>query len=401
MKKILILGAMPMHIPIIKRARERGFYVLTCDYIPENEGHKFADEPHFDSTTDLEAVLKVATDAKINGILTFNSDPAALTAAWVAEKIGLPSSGLEAVRIMSEKDQFRRFLLDHNFNVPFFKTYSSFAEVTRDSSKFNFPLIVKPVDSSGSKGVNKVDDITKLQNAFNQALELSRNKRVIIEEYIEPQGHQLHGDGFVIDNEVVFTYLGDHHYNAELNGLVPFSTTFPTAHSDDVVTEVEQEVKRFIRLVGFKQGGINIEARVSKRNGKIYLIEVGPRNGGNFTPIVIQYASKFNFIDSTLDVFTGEDKYINKFDYKKDGYFAYLILHSDKEGILKSISINDSLNDYILERHIYLKPGDKVRSFRGANAAVGVLIVKFPNREVMDSIVNNFKNYYTINLDHE
>ena len=110
MKKLLILGAMEMHLPLIKRAQELGFYVITCDYILEAPGHKIANECHFDSTTDLEAVLKLAQDLQIDAIMTYNSDPAAPTAAFVAEKLQLPGNPYLAVKTMSEKDLFRNFL---------------------------------------------------------------------------------------------------------------------------------------------------------------------------------------------------------------------------------------------------------------------------------------------------
>lgn len=92
-KKLLLLGAMQMHLPIIKRAKERGIYVITCDFIRENEGHKYADEAYYDSTTDLNAVLSLAKKCDVDGIMTFNSDPAALTAAYVADKLRLSGSG--------------------------------------------------------------------------------------------------------------------------------------------------------------------------------------------------------------------------------------------------------------------------------------------------------------------
>ena len=104
MKKLLILGAMEMHVPLIKRAKEMGNYVITVDYIPENPGHKLADEAYYDSTTDLDAVLKLSKKLNIDGIMTYNSDPAAPTAAYVAEKLGLPGNPYQSVKIMSEKN---------------------------------------------------------------------------------------------------------------------------------------------------------------------------------------------------------------------------------------------------------------------------------------------------------
>ena len=152
MKKILILGAMGMHLPLIRRAQELGFYTITCDYIPEAPGHKIADESCFDSTTDLNAVLQLSQKLQIDAIMTYNSDPAAPTAAFVAEKLHLPGNPYQAVKTMSEKDLFRNFLRENALNHPQFFPYDKNAERLPDIPEDCYPLIVKPVDSSGISG---------------------------------------------------------------------------------------------------------------------------------------------------------------------------------------------------------------------------------------------------------
>lgn len=387
---------MSMHIPIIKRMKERNMYVITCDYIPENEGHAYADEAYYDSTTDMEAVLSLAQRKKIDAILTFNSDPAALTAAYVADKLHLPGSGYEAVKIMSEKDSFRNFLKNHGFNVPKFNSYSSWETFKNELDTFEYPVILKPVDSSGSKGVIKIEGPDNLETYFISALSFSRCKRVIVEEYIESFGPQLHGDAFVYENNLKFIKLGDHHFDISLNSLVPYSTTFPSIHSAQDMLRVEEEVRRFISLVGFRQGGINIEARISSKDRKVYLIEVGPRNGGNFTPLVIQYATGYNFVDAAINSALGS-RYLEQ-TLKETGCFSYLILHSERNGIFEGIEIENELKEKILESYIYKKKGDSIFSFSGANAAVGVLIVGYDSLEEMNQLVNSFSDLYIINL---
>ncbi len=395
MKKLLILGAMQMHIPLLKRAKERGIYTITCDYIPENEGHRYADEAHFDSTTDFEAVLKLASDLNVDGIMTFNSDPAALTAAYVGEQLGLPNSGFDAVKIMSEKDLFRDFLAANNFNCPKHSSYTSLEELNIELPGFKFPVVIKPVDSSGSKGVTVAYSVDDVEIVFNRAIAYSRSKRVIVEEYISLKGNQFHGDGMIIDGKLSYCCLGDHHFNASINNIVPISTTFPSSHSEDEVLAVQSEVDRFIQAVGFKQGGINIEARIAQ-DGKVYLIEVGARNGGNFTPIVIQYATGYNFIDVALSLSLGLP--VEKQTVVDNGLWGYLILHSEKEGTLGSLTLSEELESICINKYIYLNPGDKVLSFKGANAALGVILVKFIDKEHKDIIIEKFNSLYKINL---
>lgn len=400
MKKLLLLGAMQMHFPIIQRAKQRGVYVITCDYLPENLGHKLADEAYYDSTTDKEAVLALAKRLNVDAVMTFNSDPAALTAAYVSEVLGLRGSGLKAVEIMSQKDKFRTFLKENSFNVPYFKEYQKYTDLLMEIDNFSFPVMIKPVDSSGSKGVAKIERKDQILTSFETALSYSRCKRVIVEEFIEAEGPQLHGDGFVNQNgELDFIYLGDHHFEKSINNLVPISTTFPSVHTESNVARVVEEVRRFIRLVGFNGGGINIEARISKNDGKVYLIEVGPRNGGNFTPIVIQYASGYSFIDASLDYFLNLES--EKKDIQKHGWYAYMIIHSDRDGHLNDIEIDCTLKEKVLEMYHYIDIGGKVHSFRGANAAIGVLLVRFQSMNEMHHYVNNMNRYIKVVLDNE
>lgn len=123
MKRILFLGAAPTQIPPIRYALSQGHYVITCDYLPDNPGHRFAHEWHDVSTTDKEAVLTLARRLKIDGIVAYASDPAAPTAAYVGNALGLPSNPYEAVLTLARKDLFRAFLKKHGFNVPCSKSF--------------------------------------------------------------------------------------------------------------------------------------------------------------------------------------------------------------------------------------------------------------------------------------
>lgn len=395
--KLLLLGAMPTHIPVIKRAKERGIYVITCDYIPENEGHKFANEAHYDSTTDKAAVLKLAKECNVDGVMTFNSDPAAATAAYVSECLGLSGSGYEAVTIMSEKDKFRSFLKENSFNVPKFIQVNSFEECLEQKEKLSFPLMIKPVDSSGSKGVNRIDHEEDLEKRFHEAMSFSRCKRVILEEYIEPQGPQIHGNAFVKDGKVEFIYLGDHHFDPEINNLLPISTTWPSIRKADEIKSVEEEVQHFISAVGYRQGGIDIEARISARDGKVYLIEVGPRNGGDYVPFAIQYASGFSFVDAWLDCVLGENVANTKIE--KKGYYCYIVIHAKQSGILNSIYISDSLQKRILERYDYLKPGQEIGQCTSSKYTAGIILAGFESNEEMQDIVENIDSHCKVIVD--
>ena len=149
MKKVLMLGGSLYQTYAIKEAKRLGYYVITCDYLPDNPGHKFADEYYNVSTTDKQAVLELAERLKVDGVVAYASDPAAPTAAFVCEKLGLPTSPYESVEILSNKDLFRNFLQKNGFNCPKAKGFTNYEDALSSIDEFTFPVMIKPVDSSG------------------------------------------------------------------------------------------------------------------------------------------------------------------------------------------------------------------------------------------------------------
>ena len=171
MKKLMILGGSAFIVPVIEKAHELGCYVITCDFLPDNIAHKYSDEYCNVSVIDKEAVLKAAKKHNIDGIISFACDPGVVSAAYTAEKLGLPFQGpYESVKILQDKGLFRKFLQDNGFNCPHSKRYTDRKAPFSDIDYFDWPVIVKPVDSAGSKGVKRVDDPAELPTAIDYAL---------------------------------------------------------------------------------------------------------------------------------------------------------------------------------------------------------------------------------------
>ena len=158
-KKLLLLGGSFAQLTAIKKAKSLGYYTVLCDYLPDNPGQLIADSFHLVSTTDKDAVLQVALQERIDGIIAYGSDPAAPTAAYVANAMNLPGMDYNLVRHFCEKHLFREFLIDHGFNVPKWVEINAPYEIDEAAiASLHFPVIVKPTDSSGSKGITVVED---------------------------------------------------------------------------------------------------------------------------------------------------------------------------------------------------------------------------------------------------
>lgn len=206
-KTILLLGGSAQQLVAIRAAREMGLRTVLCDYLTDNPGQHEVDKYYNVSTTDVEAVYEVACKERVDGILAYASDPAALPAAIVAERLGLPTNPAKSVEILGLKYPWRQFLGGNGFACPkhfSFRPDTSVEEIKERTAAFKFPLVVKPTDSSGSKGVTRLEGWEGLEEAIAWADSYSRNKVLLIEEYIQ-RGFPsvIGGDIFVWDGKIV------------------------------------------------------------------------------------------------------------------------------------------------------------------------------------------------------
>ncbi|MGG0657030.1 ATP-grasp domain-containing protein [Rummeliibacillus pycnus] len=395
MKKLLMLGGSHFQVPAIKKAREMGHYVITCDYIEENPGHKYADEYYNVSTTDKDDVLSLAKSLKIDGIVCYASDPAAPTAAYVAEKLGLPTNPYKSVKILTNKDLFRDFLATNGFNVPKAKGYDSIEEAKIDFHHFKMPVMVKPVDSSGSKGVSKIDSIDLLQEKVEYAMGFSRIKRFIIEEYVEKYGYQIAGDGFSVNGKLVFRCFANDHFPTSNLNFVPVGASWPYIMPKKIHDKIHDEIQRALNLLNMKTGAYNFDIRIDNKEN-VYLMEIGPRNGGNFLPQVIQYATGVDMVEYTIKAALGEDCSDLKL-VEPEGYWSVYMIHSKKNGIFKNIEINYEIEkNNIVEYQLYVKPGEKISAFTGSNMTLGMMILKFFSESEMLEKMKTLSNFVNI-----
>lgn len=384
-KKVLLLGGSHFQVPSVKTAKQLGYYVITCDYLPNNPGHKYADEYHNVSTTDKEAVLKLAKELKIDGIVCYASDPAAPTAAYVAEKMGFPTSPYKSVEILSNKDKFRAFLTENHFNTPLARGYA-YEEINimlAEIKDFHFPIMVKPVDSSGSKGVKKINSADELRAAVEAAIVYSKCKRFIIEECVEKYGYQIAGDGFSVNGELVFRCFANEHFDSSgINPYVPIGESWPYNMPKYIHEKLHAEIQRVLTLLNMKTQAYNFDARIDE-NENVYLMEIGPRNGGNLIAQVTQYATGVDMVKYTIKAAMGEDcSSLHMVEPK--GYWASYMVHSQTSGIFKEVWIDNNFRkNNIVEFEMLFHPGDQIEAFMGSNGTLGTMILKFESQEEM------------------
>lgn len=396
-KKLMLLGGLRYLLPIIEEAHKLGVYVITADYLPDNIAHKYSDEYCNVSIIDKEAVLEAAQELKIDGILSHAVDPGVVSAAYVAEKMGLPfQCSYKAACILQDKHLFRQFLSENGFNCPNAKGYNNIEEALKDVDYFNWPVIVKPVDSAGSKGVSKVDNPKRLHNAVEYALSESHNGYFIIEDFLEKQGFSVGSESFVVNGKLLYNGFYDQYFDKNVvNPFTPSAEVWPSVMEQKYQNEIKSELQRLFTLLGVTTGLFNVECRVCT-NGKVYLMEVSPRAGGNRLAEMLNYAADVNINEAETRKAIGLPV-IGMHEPNYKGHYAILVLHSEREGIFEAVDINSEFKvEHIVEEEIRLRKGDKVSSFSGANAALGTLFLKFETREELAKALENQNKWLNI-----
>lgn len=397
-KKLMLLGGLRYLLPVIVAAHRHNIYVITVDYRPDNIAHKYSDEYHNVSILDKEAVLALARELQIDGIMSFAVDPGVVSAAYVAEKMGLPfQCSYKSACILQDKAKFRKFLADNGFNVPNARGYKNAEDAIADVDYFNWPVIVKPVDSAGSKGVTRVDDPGKLTQAINHALDCSPSKQFIIEDFLEKEGCSSDCDSFSIDGKLVFCSFNNQYFDADAdNEYTPAAYSWPSTMPETIQRELRSELQRLLALLDCKTGLYNIETRFCK-NGKAYIMEVSPRAGGNRLAEMLKYVTGEDIIERAMLAAVNEQfKSINKGADKPIHNIVEMILHANKEGIFNNIEINPVLSPNIIETDLWVRPGDMVEAFSGANMAIGTLAISSTSQQDTVQIIKRQKELINI-----
>lgn len=398
MKKLLILGGSRFVLPVIEKAHQFGYWVITCDYLPTNYAHKYSDQYCNISIVEKEKVLAIAQNLRIDGIMSFACDPGVITAAYVAEKMGLPYGGsFESVSILQNKAKFRQFLLENHFNVPKAKGYASIEDALKDANTnyFNFPVIVKPVDSAGSKGVKKVDSVDILQSAIESALTFSHSKHFIIEEYIEKVGDSSDCECFSVDGEMKYISFSNQKFDkAANNPFVPSGFTWPPEMPQRYQEELIAELRRLCQLLHMKTSLYNVEARIGK-DGKAYLMEVSPRGGGNRLAEMMNYVTGVDLIEESVKAAMGDNCKISGMP-RYSGYWYEYIIHTNNEGIYKGVWIDEIIKNKVVEKDLWITRGTRVKEFTGANESIGTIVFGFDSQDEMNNIVNNIEKYVKV-----
>ena len=389
-KRLMLLGGIRYLLPVIEAAHRQGYYVITADYLPDNIAHKYSDEYVNVSIIDKEAVLKAAREKGIDGIMSFGVDPGVVSASYVQNELGLPSFGpYESVEILQNKDKFRAFLTEHGFNVPLSKGFDSVEAALKEPLSCPWPLIVKPTDAAGSKGVSRVDRPQDLKPALEYAMSHSISGHIIVEEFIEKSGCSSDTDSMSIDGRLAFVSFNAQRFDLNApNPYTPAAYSWPSTFTREQEKYLADEIQRLITLLGLKTVVYNIEARIGT-NGKPYIMELTPRGGGNRLCEMLRLATGVDMITAITQAVVGDPISVPVDQKPYDGHWAEIILHAQTEGVFDHLEIDPELPAEIVEEDLWVKPGDHIDPFVGANNAIGTLVLRFRTAHDMEYAITH------------
>lgn len=395
-----MLGGADIQISAIKKAREMGYYVITCDYLPNNPGHVFANEYHNVSTTDKEAVLALARRLQIDGISAYASDPGALTAAYVSDELGLPGNTFNQVNIISDKFEFRTLQHKVGIAAPGIWEINNCEQLLRLTRSLDIDLIVKPVDTSGSKGIFKLKkakkyDLEQIGEWLSVARSFSRSGRIVAEEFLQREGSLMSGDFFVLNGKIEFFCFGDVHFNTCVNGLVPRSISLPAVLPLEIQQKAIDDIQLVLNELHIEMGVFNMDV-IKTVDGRVVCIDIGARNGGNMFNDIIHWHSGVDLIQLGLQSCLGDEVTIPT--SKELMYCAHNVIHSDKSGILKKVRISNELRGMIRYEKLLVVAGDKVHRFEHSGHRCGLLLLEFSSFKEMHEILDEIHEHIVLEL---
>lgn len=401
-KRLMLLGGIRYLKPVIDAAHALGAHVITADYLPDNIAHKYSDEYVNVSIIDRDAVLKAAQEREIDGIMSFACDPGVATAAYVAERMGLPfQCSYESARILQDKGLFRDFLSRHGFDCPRARRYTDADAALADAGSFTWPVIVKPVDSAGSKGVTKVEAPEGLRAAAEVARAGSHSGAFVVEEFIVFEGHHSSTDPFTVDGRLTAVSYSDQLFDREAaNPYTPAFIIWPTTMAQAHQDRLTGEVQRLMGLLGCRTGIYNVETCVGA-GGVPYIMEVSPRGGGCKIAEIQEMAFGANLIENEVRKALGLP--LTEIRTRPvDGHWCEMVIHArpGQQGVFRRLEIREDVRRRNVRAvDLSVREGDEVLPFTGANRTLGDMFLRFDSREELDACIADTGKWLDVVVD--
>lgn len=395
----MVLGASQCQVPVIRQAQEMGFEVIVVSIGGDYPGFAVADKAYDIDVRDKEQILKVAAEEKISGILTDQTDIPVLTVAYVADEMGLPGIGYDCALRFTNKYEMRRFCQKSAIPVPRHAQVSSYQEAVSCMADISFPVVLKPVDSQGSRGVVKVSGLEDLEDAFNNAVIHSAVEQVILEEFFK--GREIVIEGFMTNDTFVNLVIGDREYFNLPNLFIPRQTIFPSKIDAGLQKKLLDINSRMISAFAPSFGITHSEFLVNEQTGEVRLVETAVRGGGVFiSSDLIPLASGIDANKLLIEHAVGGSVSPVPIDRIKHSASAYMCFYLP-EGEIKAIHGFEEVQKVEGVHKVYLdglEVGARTSPLTDKTMRKGPVLIKAEDREGLDRVMSDVQRILKVDV---
>lgn len=371
MKKILIVGAGFLQSFVIKKAQNMGYETLVVDADPKAVGFYFADKHAVINIVDEKACLAYAQKENIDGVLTAATDYGVLTAAYIAKEMHLGGLDYEVAKLIKNKYKVRKRLFEAKVD----DTEQAYevgenTDIGALCGKLTFPVMVKPCDGSGSRGAARVDKAEQFAEACKNAMSASITHRAEVETFIvgkEYGAETLVANGKINVLGIMRKWMTNPPYYAELGHAIP----------TDLPQEVEERAKKCVesavKALGINFGSVNMDMLITAE-GKIHIIDIGARMGGNMIgPCIIPYGTGVDYVANMIRNAVGDE--IDLTPRQKSAVATRLLAFGNC--VVKQLPDFEGLErEYGVEIYQHLEVGQAVREYHTNLDGCGYIVAK-------------------------
>lgn len=397
-KTLLVLGGTMLSCEIIRQAKKQGARVYVTDYLKSSPGKKIADKSFMVSTIDVVAVVELIEQEKIDGVLTGFIDMLLPYLFDICQKAGIPCyiSSKEQIYVTTEKNQFKA--LCKRFGVPVVDEYEVQAPFTvQNTSDIKFPVLIKPVDNSGAKGIYICNTLEELQENYPKSLTFSKNKHVLIERYITAREATIFY--LVQDGEITLSSMADRHMRRFKEGIIPLpiAYTFPSKYLQQYQNKLNDKVISMFKSIGIENGMIFIQTFVGEEGFIIY--EMGYRITGSLEYKIIEAVNDVNPLQCMVNyALTGkmsDERLSNKLNpnHTKLGANVTILI---RPGLISKIKGVDNVNNNpkVLDLILSYNEGDKLplESLGTLSQVVARAFIIADSKEELLKVINYIEN---------
>ena len=385
MRKLLVLGAGVYQLPVIQRARQMGLEVVVCSRPGPYPGLEEADRFHPVDTTDRERCLEVAHREKVDGVLSPGSDVAMVTLGTIADALGLPGPSAAAALTASDKGAMKAAFEASGVPTPAARLVDSLEHASGVADTIGWPLMLKVVDSSGSRGVIRVDDPDALPSAYQSCRAATRARHLLVEQHIE--GEEFGAQAFVLDGKLVFTMPHGDVIRTTSRASVPVGHYVPFELTANVERQVHSAVEACVAALGVDNCALNFDFML--RGQELFVLEVGARSGATCLAEMVSAHYGVDYYEFMIRAALGERPAA---PFSPGRAVAASLLISDRAGVLARTPIHPTDGDITEFRFDYAL-GDHIPRFEVGPDRVGHVVVTGPSvehaRSRLDSILTN------------